>query len=215
MDSIPQSKPTIMQEFSRLMISKVISLRYRIMPEGMANIPESGPAILAPNHVSYIDAMAIAKHCKRPIRFVMAKSLYDIPILNAFLKTQGVIPIASYKEDPQALTLALDAVSVALKAGEVVCIFPEGKLTHDGEIGEFKSGLAKILQRDPVPVIPLALKGLWGSIFTHRPQNILHFAKRIVARRQIIIQAGEPISPLEARPESVREIVSKMRGAYR
>lgn len=216
--SIPrpaQERTTPFQAFSRFVIGKVLSLRYRIKPSGMENIPKTGAAILAPNHVSYIDALAIAKHCGRPIRFVMAKAIFDLPVLNGFLKQQRAIPIASAKDDPAALEKAFDRISKALKNGELVCIFPEGKLTKDGEIGEFKAGIAKILARDPVPVVPLALRGLWGSIFTHRPQGLFHFAKRILGRRKILIEAGEPIAPHEAHPEKIREIISTMRGKAR
>lgn len=198
---VDNGQTTAFQAFSRFVIGKILSLRYRIKPSGMENISKTGAAILAPNHVSYIDALAIAKHCDRPIRFVMAKAIFDLPVLNGFLKQQRAIPIASAKDDPAVLEKAFDRISRALKNGELVCIFPEGKLTKDGEVGEFKAGIAKILARDPVPVVPLAIRGLWGSIFTNRPQDLLHFAKRILGRRKILIEAGAPIAPHEAHPE--------------
>lgn len=220
MDPIPDAdaqtpKPNLFAAFAKFVIGKVLSLRYRIKPQGMENIPAHGPAVLAPNHVSFIDALAIAKHCKRPIRFVMAKSIYDHPVLNPLLRPLGVIPIAGAKADPDALAKAFDSISAALRNGELICIFPEGQLTKDGEIGQFKNGLAKILARDPVPVVPLALRGLWGSVFTHRPQSKVHFIKRVLARRKIMIEAGEPIAPELADPNVLREIVVKMRGGKR
>jgi 1-acyl-sn-glycerol-3-phosphate acyltransferase len=208
-------KPTMLARFAAYMVEMALSLRYRIKPVGLENIPKEGPALLAPNHVSYIDALAIAKRCPRPVRFVMAKSIYQIPLLKNFLDSQGVIPIAGAKEDPAALSRALDEVSKALRAGELVCIFPEGKLTRGGEIGDFKGGIARILERDPVPVVPIALKGLWGSVFTHRPQGLAHFASRLFARRRVVIEAGTPIEPSQAEPVAVREAVLKMRGPSR
>lgn len=205
-------KPTTLQAFAKLVIGAALSLRYRIEARGMEHIPEIGAALLAPNHVSFIDALAIAKKCKRPIRFVMAKSIYERPLLRALLKSMRVIPIAGAKEDPETLARAFDSISEALRGGELVCVFPEGKLTLDGEIGPFKAGISKILARDPVPVIPVSLGGLWGSVFSKGRHGALEVAKHVVGRREVRVEAGESIDPEEARPEAVREVVAKMRG---
>src|SRR5690606_31991040 len=98
---------------------------------------------------------------------VMDKSIYEIPGLNFIFKLARTIPIASEKRDPETYHRAFEKISEELRAGNLVCIFPEGKLTTDGELNSFRPGIEKIIARDPVPVVPMALQGLWGSYFSH------------------------------------------------
>lgn len=140
---------------------------YRVDHYGLEHIPEKGAAIIVCNHVSFVDAPIMAGAVRRPIRFIMHKSIYDIPVLNFIFRTGKTIPICSPKEDPAAYQQAMDHITEGLDSGELLCIFPEGKLTHNGEIDTFKPGIERILQRNPVPVIPMALRGLWGSFFSH------------------------------------------------
>ncbi len=140
---------------------------YRVTHNGFRNIPEEGPAVLVCNHVSYVDALLLGGAYRRPIRFVMDKSIYNIPGLNFIFRMARTIPIASEKRDPETYHDAFDKISEELRAGNLVCIFPEGKLTTDGELNTFRAGIEKIIARDPVPVVPMALQGLWGSFFSH------------------------------------------------
>ncbi|WP_299013985.1 MFS transporter [uncultured Photobacterium sp.] len=140
---------------------------YRINHKDLDNIPEQGAAVLVCNHVSYVDALLIAGSCRRPVRFVMDKEIANIPLVKFFFKWAKTIPICAQGKSPKIYKQAFDKISEELAAGEIVCIFPEGKLTKTGELNEFKKGIEKIISRNPVPVVPLGLKGVWGSFFSH------------------------------------------------
>jgi 1-acyl-sn-glycerol-3-phosphate acyltransferase len=141
---------------------------YRVRCHGLQNIPSKGAAVLVCNHVSYLDALIIAGSCRRPIRFVMHDSYYHIPVLKHLFRLARVIPIASGKRHPGILRRAMAEIDAALHGGELVCLFPEGRLTRTGTIGRFRPGIERIVRSRPVPVVPLALRGLWGSVFSQR-----------------------------------------------
>lgn len=141
---------------------------YRIRRSGFENIPEEGPVLLACNHVSFVDALIVGTCVHRPVRFVMYYKIYNMPVLNWIFRTVRAIPIAGAKEDAALLAKAMDEVAAALENNEVVVIFPEGAITHDGEMMRFRNGIEQIVERTPVPVIPMALSGLWGSWFSRR-----------------------------------------------
>jgi hypothetical protein len=162
--------------------------------------------------VSYVDALVISAACPRPIRFVMDHRIYNIPLLNFIFRTGKAIPIASSKEDPAVLEQAYDAIADALKAGDLVCIFPEGSLTYDGEIAEFRAGVKKIVDRTAVPVIPLALQGLWGSFFSRHADSGWTRLKRGICAR-IAVKVGAAVSTEEATPDHLRAQVASLRGS--
>jgi len=139
---------------------------YRIDKFDLHHIPKQGAAVLACNHVSFVDPIIIAAVCKRRVRFVMYYKIYRLPIVHYLFKLMGAIPIASTKEDAALLDSAYEEIAQALQNDELVCIFPEGGLSADGEIQPFKHGIEKILSRTPVPVVPMALRGLWGTWFS-------------------------------------------------
>ncbi len=141
---------------------------YRLRLEGEDNIPSTGPVALASNHVTFVDWLLIAGACHRPARFVMHHSFMKMPLARWFFKGARVIPIASAKESPTVLKAAMDSISEALANGEVVCIFPEGQITRDGNFNEFRAGIEHIVARNPAPVIPIALLGLAGSWFSRK-----------------------------------------------
>ncbi len=143
-------------------------------------------------YVSFMDPLLLMANLRRPVRFVMDHRIFNIPVLRFVFRTAKAIPIAGYKEDPQVLQRAYDAIDEALLVGEVVCIFPEGSLTRDGEISPFRPGVEKILARRPVPVVPMALRGLWGSVWSRR-DSMLHRARlprRFRARVELVVDAG-------------------------
>ncbi len=160
---------TLVPEFLMRFLSWVlVSTLYRIRVEGLDKIPDEGPCLLVCNHVSYMDALIVGGTVRRPIRFVMYHTIFKIPVMNFIFKTARAIPIAPAKEDAAMLERAYAEIDKALAEGEIVGIFPEGRLTDTGEINEFKTGLERILATRPVPVIPVALKGMWGSLFSKR-----------------------------------------------
>ncbi len=146
---------------------------YRVTKQGLDNIPEQGPAVLVCNHVSYVDAMLIAGAYHRPIRFVMDRGISEMPGLKHFFKMAKTIPICSPKADADVYETAFKRIKEELDAGNLVCIFPEGKISKDGNIDTFKKGIERILKESPVDVIPLSLNGLWGSYFSHKGGHAL------------------------------------------
>ena len=146
---------------------------YRVQDKGLENIPETGPVVLVCNHVSFVDAMLIGGTYHRPIRFVMDRSIAEMKGLKTFFKIAKTIPICSPKADIDVYENAFKRIKEELNNGEIICIFPEGKLTTNGEVDTFKAGIERIIKESPVPVVPLALGGLWGSVFSHKDGHAL------------------------------------------
>lgn len=200
----------IVPEFSmRFLIWLLGHSMYRVQHKHLELIPDEGAALLVCNHVSYVDALLIGGAVRRPIRFVMYYKIYNLPVLNFIFRTAGTIPIAGRGEDEAIHDQAFDRIARYLADGELVCIFPEGKLTTDGQIDEFKAGVMRILERTPVPVIPMALQGLWGSFFSRDPHK--GFFHRLWSR--VTLVAGTPIAAGEATQKLLRERVMALRGA--
>ena len=196
----------------RFIMWMLIHSVYRLKKEGLHNIPDEGAAVLVCNHVSFVDALVIAAGCPRPIRFVMDHSIFKIPLLNFVFRTAKAIPIASAKEDSQALEGAYDEVAKALADGDLVGIFPEGKITSTGDMNEFKSGISRIIERSPVPVIPLALRGLWGSFFSRMGGKAMRrFFPRGISSK-IALVAGPAIPAADVAPGSLQTAVLTLRG---
>lgn len=174
-------------------------------------IPDEGAAVLIANHVSYVDALLIASSTQRMTRFIMYKPIYKSPALNWFFKLIGAIPICSKSEDEATYHAAFDKIDEYLKNGELVCIFPEGTITRDGNINEFKSGIEKIITRTPVTVIPMALQGLWGSFFSRKDNNIFQKPFRRFWSKVTVI-AGPAKLPNDVTAEKLETIVRDLRG---
>ena len=203
---------SIVPEFSmRFLVWLLGHSMYRVRHQGLDAIPEEGPAVLVCNHVSYVDALLIAGAVRRPVRFVMYYKIFRIPVLNFIFRTAGAVPIAARHEDEAIYTEAFERVSHYLSNGEVVCIFPEGKLTTDGEINEFKAGVERILEANPVPVVPMALRGLWGSFFSRDPDK--GFFRRIWSQVDLI--ASSPVAASEASRQQLQAQVNLLRGDRR
>ena len=186
---------------------------YRVDEEGLERIPAEGACAIVCNHVSFVDAVVIAACVPRPIRFVMDHRIFAIPVMNFIFRTMRAIPIASEREDPAMKARAFEEAAAALKAGEILCIFPEGKITDDGEIGRFRPGLQRILQDAPVPVVPMALRGLWGSFFSRSGGKAMRRVRGIFSR--IALVAGPPVAPQAATPELLQKEVLALRGERR
>lgn len=184
---------------------------YRLRKRGLENVPEEGAAVVVCNHVSFADAVILMGACRRPMRFVMDHRIFRTPILSFVFREGRAIPIASAKEDPAMLERAFDEVAAALSAGEVIAIFPEGSITRTGELQPFRPGITRILERNPVPVVPMALSGLWGSAFSRRYQGIARWwPHRLLGRVRLAV--GPPIAPAEATPGRLQAEVAALRG---
>jgi 1-acyl-sn-glycerol-3-phosphate acyltransferase len=188
---------------------------HRVATVDVERIPDEGPAVLVCNHVSYVDAIVIGAASPRPIRFVMDHRIFKMPLLGWIFRTAKAIPIAPAKEDPFMMERAFVDIAEALHQGDLVCIFPEGKLTTTGEINEFRGGIAKIVERSKVPVIPMALRGLWGSVFTRDPGNLFERAFARGWRSKLALAVGVPVAPQEATPEYLSEQVRVLRGEWK
>ena len=186
---------------------------YRVDHEGIDLVPEKGGALIVCNHVSYIDALVLAGAVRRPIRFVMAKDVYDTPFLNYLFRACRTIPIAPKSKDPDTYNKAFVDIEQALEDGDLLCIFPEGRLTPDGEVGEFKSGVMKVLETIPVPVIPAALKGLWGSKFTHHGEGLWNGSLQLRSKLGVAISA--PVEGTNVDLSALKREVVRLRGALR
>ena len=198
----------------RLLVWLLSHTMYRVKHEGLEQIPSEGPAIIACNHVSYVDALLLAGAVRRPIRFIMYKPIYEIPVLHFIFNTGRAIPSCSKQKDPEGYEHAFEEIEQGLKDGDLLCIFPEGQLTKDGELQPFKAGIEKILSRTPVPVIPMALRGLWGSFFSHKGgQAFTTLPKRFWSKVSVV--AGKPLDAAAAKAEYLQERVLGLRGEQR
>lgn len=197
-------------EFTQRFISYLLShCMYRVSVEGRQHIPETGAALIVANHVSYVDALILMGTSTRPVRFVMDKSISEMPVLKYVFRHAGVIPICSPRKCTETYKQAFEQIEQALHNEEVVCIFPEGRLTSDGELGEFRPGVEKILKRSPVPVIPMALKGLWGSFFSHKGGHALtKRPKRFWSK--IEVKIGQVLGPVQLDRHKLQQEVQEL-----
>lgn len=193
----------------RFMVWMLSHTIYRVKHVNLDVIPNDGPAVIVCNHVSFADAPLIAGAVPRPIRFVMDHNIFNTPVLGSFFRLSKTIPIAPKGVNEDIYTRAFDTISEALRNGELVAIFPEGKLTRTGEMNTFKQGIEHILARDPVPVVTLGLKGLWGSVFSHKDRPALSKLPRRFWSKVSII-GGECLPPQSLNAHILEEKVATL-----
>jgi 1-acyl-sn-glycerol-3-phosphate acyltransferase len=210
---------TIVPEFLMRFLSwLLVKSLYRLRVHGVEDhVPDEGAALLVCNHVSYMDALILAGSIPRPVRFVMYHRIFNIPVLRWIFRTARAIPIAGAREDPELMQRAFAEIDAALAAGEIVGIFPEGALTRDGGIAAFKSGVERVLAARPVPVVPMALRGMWASMWSRRNTALenTRIGRMRVPRRfraQVAVVAGAPIDGSKATAALVEAKVRELRG---
>ncbi|WP_043696419.1 MFS transporter [Luteibacter sp. 9133] len=204
---------TLVPEFMMRFITWVlVHTLYRVRVDGLKNVPDEGAALVVCNHVSFMDPLILMASVRRPMRFVMYYKIFNIPVLRFVFRTAKAIPIAGRNEDVALMDKAFDEIDEALAAGEVVCIFPEGGLTRDGDIQTFRPGVDRILARRPVPVVPLALRGMWGSIFSRRDGALrrARLPRRFWSKIELV--GGAPLPAEAANAASLEARVSELRG---
>jgi hypothetical protein len=207
---------TLVPEFlMRFIVWMLIHSVYRLEKSGLERIPDEGPAVIVCNHVSFVDALVISAACQRPIRFVMDHRIFNLWLISFVFRTGRAIPIAPAKEDPAMMQRAFDEVARALEDGDLVAIFPEGRITDTGEVYPFRPGIKRILEANPVPVVPIALRGLWGSFFSRRDGPAMSKLSRFVPFRRIGLVVGEPVPAAAAAPEALQARVLALRGDWR
>jgi 1-acyl-sn-glycerol-3-phosphate acyltransferase len=205
---------TLVPEFlMRFLVWMLIHTIYRVRVSGEENIPDEGPVIVASNHVSFADPLILGGMIRRPVNFVMYHKIYRIPVLNFIFRTGKAIPIASRNEDPEVLENAYRRIHQVLAAEDVLGIFPEGKITDDGEIQPFKPGIEKIIAEQPVPVVPVALCNLWGSLFSRRDPLLKRRPYKLWST--IELRIGQAIPPQQVTAARLQSEVEKLRGDQR
>lgn len=200
--------PEYLLRFVAFIVTRTV---YRFKVRGDEHIPTEGAALLVCNHVSFVDAVLLMAASPRPIRFVMDHRIFRIPVLGWLFKLAKAIPIASQKEDPAAYQAAFDAADRVLAEGDLLCIFPEGAITRDGDVAEFKGGVMKILERRPVPVVPLALQNLWGSYFSRVEDGramVRPFRRGLFSPVGLVADA--PVPPQQVTPSGLRDHVRRL-----
>lgn len=191
--------PEMTLRFYSWIVSRCI---YSVRVKGLENIPHEGPFILAANHVSYVDWLIISGACKRPVSFIMYYKFFKIPFVRNFMKQARVIPIAGAQENPEIMEKAFVLIDEELKQGNPICIFPEGKITYNGELSAFKPGLLRIVKNHPAPVVPVVLHGLWGSVFSRKkPKDKIH-------RREVLVEFLPPMGAEGFTLQSLEAIIS-------
>ena len=206
--------------FMRFVSWLMVRTLYRLRLHGIErHVPDEGAALIVCNHVSYMDALILSATIPRPVRFVMYWKIFNIPVMRWIFRTARAIPIAGARENPELMQRAFDQIDAALADGQLVGIFPEGALTKDGEIAAFKSGVEKILARaaargQTVPVVPMALRGLWGSFFSRRDGKsaMSSLPRRFWSRIELVATA--PVPGTDTSATGLHRIVSGLRADW-
>ena len=193
--------------FLRFVAFIATRLVYRFKVRGDTHIPVDGAAILVCNHVAFVDPVLLMAASPRPIYFIMDHNIFKTPLLGWFFRLAGAIPIAPQREDPVVYEQAFARARKVLDAGDLVCIFPEGGLTRDGQLGEFKGGVMKLLESNPVPVVPLALQNLWGSFFSRAGGAAMTKPFRRGLFSRVGLVAGDAVDAAAVTPAYLRERV--------
>jgi 1-acyl-sn-glycerol-3-phosphate acyltransferase len=197
--------PEYLLRFIAFIVTRFV---YRFKVRGDEHIPTTGAAILVCNHVSFVDPVLLMAASPRPIRFIMDHRIFAMPLLGWFFKLAKAIPIAPQREDPAAYEQAFAKAREVLAEGDLLCIFPEGAITRDGELAEFKGGVMKLLETNPVPVVPLALQNLWGSFFSRKDGAAMSKPFRRGWFSPVGLVAGDALPPAGVTPASLRERVA-------
>jgi 1-acyl-sn-glycerol-3-phosphate acyltransferase len=187
---------------------------YRVDTKGLENIPDDGPCIVVCNHVSFVDAVVIAACVRRPIRFVMDHRIFRVPLLSFIFRTMRTIPIAPAKEDARMKERAFAEAADALRNGEIVGIFPEGQVDRRRRVEPVPPGVQQMLAATPVPVVPMALSGLWGSFFSRAYGGKAMRRLRGVFSR-IAFVVAPPVPPERVTLDGLESMVLALRGERR
>lgn len=193
---------TLVPEFLLRFIARLlVKTMYRLRSHGLERVPAEGSALVVANHASFADAMILMGSFRRPIRFVMDHRMFRTPLLGFVFRHCGAIPIAPFKEDQALMECAFAEIDAALAAGDLIGIFPESGMTCNGELKSFRPEISCILATRPVPVMPMALSGLWGSSVSHIDDGAVKkpFWRSLFSPVELHI--GMPLSAAAATPE--------------
>ncbi len=203
---------TVIPEFLlRFVAWCVANIVYRLRIIGEERIPAEGAGVLVANHVSFVDWLIIASVSARPVRFVITHEYFDLPLVRFLFRGAKVIPIATKRDDPELRRRAYDRIADELEDGRLVFIFPEGGITSDGELQPFRPGIERIIERTPVPVVPMAVIGLWGSFFSRRGGRAMTNPFRRFWSK-VTVKIGDPIPPEDVTAHGLAARVADLGG---
>lgn len=203
---------TVIPEFLlRFVAWCLANVVYRLDVSGEEHIPPDGPAVLVANHVSFVDWLIVASVAPRPVRFVMTHEFARLPLVRFLMRDAKVIEIAPRSVDPELKRRAFDRIAAELADGEIVALFPEGGITPDGELQPFRPGIEAIVRRTPVPVVPIAVVGMWGSFFSRWGGRAMTRPFRRFWSR-VEVRIGEPVPPDGVTAEGLAGRVAELGG---
>ena len=191
----------------RAFVRLVSGLFYPLRVRGRENLPRRGGALLVSNHVSFADWLLLTAAARRPVRFLISQEFHDSPWLKPFVSVARVIPIPPGLR-PHAVALALQRCGDAVRAGDVVCVFAEGGITRTRGLQPFQRGFERIMKNLDAPIVPVALDGVWGSIFSFAGGKFFWKWPRPL-RRFVTVSFGRPLPPT-ATADEVRAAVEKL-----
>jgi acyl-[acyl-carrier-protein]-phospholipid O-acyltransferase / long-chain-fatty-acid--[acyl-carrier-protein] ligase len=205
--ALPSLPVFLSQWLVRIVVGLVAWLFYPLRVRGLENVPRRGGVLLVSNHVSFVDWLLLTAAAKRPVRFLIGKEFYEPAWLKPFVRVARVIPIPSALR-PREVVLALRRCGDAIRNGDIVCVFAEGGITRTGGLMPFQRGLEKIMRGMDAPIVPVALDGLWGSIFSFAGGRFFWKWPRQL-RRPVAVNFGRPLPPA-ATADEVRQAVEEL-----
>jgi acyl-[acyl-carrier-protein]-phospholipid O-acyltransferase/long-chain-fatty-acid--[acyl-carrier-protein] ligase len=192
------------QSLVRFVVARIIAVRYRLEVIGLRNMPAEGGVLMLGNHISWIDWAMVQMASPRPVRFVMYRGIYERWYLRWFLDFFGVVPISGAQSKK-----ALETIADLVNQGEVVCLFPEGAISRNGQLGEFKKGFELAAERvDEGVILPFYLRGLWGTAFSYASAKLKQ--GRGGGRARDVVVAFGPTLPMDAAAERVKQAVFEL-----
>lgn len=196
----------------RFWLTLLVRTVYRIRARGLEHVPSRGGALLVANHLSYVDAFLVAAAVGRPVRFMMYRDFFRLPLVGAFARLMGAIPVSA-EDSREAKLEALERAAELVAEGHLVCIFAEGSISRSGVLMPFRRGCEKIARRAGAPILPVALDGVWGSIFSYEGGRFFWKLPRRLPY-PVDVAIGEPL-PCDTPSWRVREAVQLLLSASR
>ncbi len=195
----------------RLLLLLFSKLLFRIRVEGREHIPATGPALLAANHISYADSVILGHATTRIPRYLMWQPIYDQPLARPFFRILHAIPIAL--ESPKNTIRALRVARAELERGELVAIFPEGRISLDGDLQPFERGFERVVADTGAPIIPMHVHGLYGHPLSRKGGEVFRSWEN-VWRPIVTVRVGPPVyGPIT--PAELRQLVLDLASAGR
>lgn len=193
--------------FLRLMFLPLTRCLYNIRVVGQDNVPLAGPVLLVSNHVSFVDAILVAMANQRLIRFLMLRAYYELPGVGWFFQAMGCVPVSS-TDGPKALVASFKRAREYMMSGQAVCIFAEGEISRHGQMQRFKRGFESMVHGVEVPIVPVHLDQVWGSLFSFSEGKLLFKRPRGLPYR-VTVSFGRPM-PASSSAFEVRQAILKL-----